>query len=123
MPEFPEFVRNPLNRIARSSQYTDDIEGYIFDGADGSQVALWTCHANRVSKEHAHDFDEYVFVIAGKCVAIVEGQRIELVAGQELHIARGLRQAMEVVAGTRTMHVFGGKRADREPTTQQLRQR
>ena len=113
MPDFPAFIRNPLNRIARASQYTDDIEGYVFDGADGSQVALWTCKAARVSKEHQHDFDEYVFVIEGECVAILEGQRVELVAGQELHIPPGTRQSMAVVAGTRTMHVFGGKRATR----------
>ena len=30
---------------------------YVFDGADGSQVALWTCKADRVSSEHAHDFE------------------------------------------------------------------
>jgi quercetin dioxygenase-like cupin family protein len=114
MPDFPAFVRNPINRIARASQYTDDIEGYVFDGADGSQVALWTCKADRASEEHAHDFDEYVLVIDGKCIAILEGRRIELVAGQELLVPKGTRQSMEVVAGTRTMHVFGGKRARRE---------
>ncbi len=114
MPDFPAFIRSPLNRIARSSQFTDDIEGYVFDGADGSQVALWTCRADRTSKEHTHDFDEYVFVIEGHCTAILEGRRVELSAGQELHVPKGTRQSMEVVAGTRTMHVFGGKRAKRE---------
>jgi quercetin dioxygenase-like cupin family protein len=111
--DFPAFVRSPQNRIARSSQYTDDIEGYVFDGADGSQVALWTCKADRASKEHVHEFDEYVFVLEGRCTAIVEGRRVDLHAGQELHIPKGLRQSMEVIAGTRTMHVFGGKRAER----------
>jgi quercetin dioxygenase-like cupin family protein len=114
MPDFPAFIRSPLNRISRSSQYTDDIEGYVFDGSDGSQVALWTCKADRVSKEHAHDFDEYVLVIEGKCTAILEGQRMELLAGEELHIPKGARQSMEVAAGTRPMHVFGGTRAKRE---------
>jgi quercetin dioxygenase-like cupin family protein len=114
MPDFPDFIRRPLNRIAPSSQYTGDIEGYLFDGADGSQVALWTCKADRISKEHAHDFDEYVLVIEGRCTAILEGRSIELHAGQELLIPRGTRQSMAVVAGTRTMHVFGGKRAARE---------
>ena len=114
MPDFPAFIRRRLNRIARESQYTDDIEGYVFDGADGSQVALWTCKADRVSKEHVHEFDEYVLVIEGQCTAILEGRRVELSAGQELHIPKGTRQSMAVVAGTRTMHVFGGKRANRE---------
>ncbi|HVJ90287.1 MAG TPA: cupin domain-containing protein [Labilithrix sp.] len=114
MSEFPAFVRNPLNRIARLSQFTDDIEGFVWDGADGSQVCLWTCKADRMSTEHAHDFDEYVFVLEGKCTAFLEGRRVELNAGQELHIPKGTRQSMAVVAGTRTMHVFGGNRANRE---------
>jgi quercetin dioxygenase-like cupin family protein len=114
MPDFPAFVRNPRNRIARSCQHTEEIEGYVFDGADESQVALWTCKADRASKEHQHDFDEYVFVLEGKCTAVVEGMRVELAAGQELHIPKGARQSMEVVAGTRTLHVFGGRRAGRE---------
>lgn len=114
MPDFPAFVRSPANRIARSSQFTEDIEGYVFEGADGSQLALWTCKAARVSQEHAHPFDEYVLIIEGHCVAIVEGHRIALEAGQELYIPKGTRQSIEVSAGTRTMHVFGGKRAIRE---------
>ena len=40
MDDFPAFMKNPLNRIAAASQYTEDIEGYVFDGADGSQVAF-----------------------------------------------------------------------------------
>ena len=114
MPDFPAFVRNPANRIALSSQLTDDIEGYVFDGAGHSQVALWKSHADRTSREHAHDFDEYVFVLEGVCTAVVDGERIELVAGQELHIPAGARQTMTVSAGTRTLHVFGGKRARRQ---------
>jgi quercetin dioxygenase-like cupin family protein len=114
MADFPSFVRNPANRVARSSQYTDDVEGYVFDGADGSQVALWKSGADRISKEHAHDFDEYVFVLEGRCTAILEGKKIELRAGHELHIPKGTRQVMAVVAGTRTLHVFGGKRAKRQ---------
>jgi len=114
VPDFPAFIRSPQNRIARASQFMDDIEGYVFDGADGSQVAFWACKADRVSTEHAHDFDEYVVVIEGRCTAILEGRRIELVAGQELYIPKRTRQSMAVIAGTRTMHVFGGKRAKRE---------
>lgn len=61
MPDFPGFVRNPANRIASSSQFTDGVEGYLFDGADGSQVALWKSDLARESREHAHEFDEYIF--------------------------------------------------------------
>ncbi len=119
MADFPTFTRNPANRIAAASQLTPDIEGYVFDGADGSQVALWTALADRVSTEHVHDFDEYVLVIEGRCAIILGGERIELRAGQEFVIPKGTRQRMEVCAGTRTMHVFGGRRARRqsEPAT------
>ena len=114
MPDFPDFVRNPANRIALSSQFTEDVEGYVFDGADGSQVALWTSHADRTSSEHVHAFDEYVFVLEGSCTAVVDGKRVDLTAGQELHIPAGTRQTMAAPAGTRTLHVFGAKRARRE---------
>jgi mannose-6-phosphate isomerase-like protein (cupin superfamily) len=114
VPDFPDFVKSKANRIATSSQFTEDVEGYVFDGADGSQAALWTSHADRVSTEHGHDFDEYVVVIEGRCAIILGGKRIELQAGQEFVIPKGARQSMEVAAGTRTMHVFGGKRARRE---------
>lgn len=111
MNDFPTFMKNPLNRIASSSQYTDDIEGYVFDGADESQVAFWTCPKDRVSKDHAHDFDEYVLVVEGRCTVIIERQRTELLAGDEFLVPKGTRQSMEVAAVTRTIHVFGGKRA------------
>jgi quercetin dioxygenase-like cupin family protein len=110
---FPDFARSPANRIAAASQFTEDVEGYVFDGADGSQVALWTAHADRVSAEHAHDFDEYVLVIEGHCTLVLGERRISLPAGAEFVVPKGTRQSMEVTAGTRTMHVFGGKRARR----------
>ncbi len=42
MNEFPSFMKNPVNIIDPSSQYTPGIEGYVFDGVDGSQMAFWT---------------------------------------------------------------------------------
>jgi quercetin dioxygenase-like cupin family protein len=114
MADFPAFMKNPLNRIATESQYTDGIEGFVFDGADGSQVAFWRCDSNSVSEEHAHEFDEYVLVIEGRCTIVVGGDRTELHAGQEFLVPGGTLQRMEVAAGTRTLHVFGGTRAKRE---------
>ena len=114
MGDFPTFMKNPLNRIAAASQYTDNIEGYLFDGADGSQVAFWTSAKDRVSEEHVHDFDEYVFVIEGRCTVIIGWRRSDLLAGDEFIIPRGTAQKMAVVAGTRTVHVFGSKRARRQ---------
>jgi mannose-6-phosphate isomerase-like protein (cupin superfamily) len=114
MKDFPAFVKNPLNRIATSSQYTDDVEGYVFDGADGSQVALWTCGQDRVSAVHVHEFDEYMVVIQGRCVVTMGESQVELGAGDEILVPKGTPQSIKVSAGTRTVHVFGAKRAERE---------
>jgi len=40
MDNFPEFMKHPANRIATSNQGTPGVEGYVFDGADGSQMAF-----------------------------------------------------------------------------------
>jgi mannose-6-phosphate isomerase-like protein (cupin superfamily) len=107
-------MKNPINRIANTSQYTDDIEGYVFDGADGSQVAFWKCFKDRVSEEHIHDYDEYMIVVQGHYTLIIKNNRVGLSAGQEYLIEKGIAHAGESTAGTRTIHVFGGKRALRE---------
>ncbi len=52
-------MKNPKNRIDPAQQNTPDIEGYYYEGADGSQTAFWECRADRTSKKHVHDFDEY----------------------------------------------------------------
>ena len=115
MADFPAFMSSPANRIAAASQYTEGIEGYVFDGADGSQVAFWTCRQDRTSAEHTHAFDEYVVVIEGECTAFLGDEApIVLRSGEELFVPKGTRQRMAVRAGTRTMHVFGAKRVLRE---------
>jgi predicted ester cyclase/uncharacterized cupin superfamily protein len=113
LAEFPPFMKRAKNRIPTTSQYTEAIEGYVFEGADGSQAAFWTCHEDGTCKEHAHPFDEYVLVIDGRCVLVTESRRIEMRGGDEIVIAKHTRQTMEVSAGTRTMHVFGGRRVER----------
>jgi quercetin dioxygenase-like cupin family protein len=107
-------MKTPANRIARGSEFTPDIEGHVFDGADGSQVAFWTARADRTSSEHAHAFDEYVLVVEGRATLIADGSVTVLEAGDEATIPKGTTQRMVVVAGTRTIHVFGGRRARRE---------
>lgn len=114
MADFPAFTRNPLNRIALTSQFTDDVEGYVFDGVDGSQVAFWTAKSNRTSTEHAHEFDEYILVVEGRAVVTTTDGQTVLTAGMEMVIPRGTTQRMAVTEGTRTIHVFAGKRARRE---------
>jgi mannose-6-phosphate isomerase-like protein (cupin superfamily) len=113
MDSFPEFMRHPANRIATTSQATPGVEGFVFDGADGSQMAFWTCRETAPSAMHAHDYDEYMIVVQGCYTLIVGGVRIPVKAGEEYVIPRGVPHSGEVLAGTRTIHAFGGHRAER----------
>jgi mannose-6-phosphate isomerase-like protein (cupin superfamily) len=113
MDEFPPFMKHAANRIATSNQATPGVEGYIFDGAEGSQMAFWTCRETAASAAHAHDYDEYMLVVQGCYTLIIDGERVPLQAGQEYFIPRGVLHSGEVLAGTRTIHAFGGHRADR----------
>ncbi|SPF34300.1 conserved hypothetical protein [Candidatus Sulfotelmatobacter kueseliae] len=117
MKEFPQFMKRPANRIATTSQATPRVEGYIFDGADGSQMAFWTCRQTAASAPHAHDFEEYMLVVEGCYTLIIADRKIPLRAGEEYVIPRGILHGGEVVAGTRTIHAFGGHRAERAGET------
>ncbi|MGB2663118.1 MAG: cupin domain-containing protein [Candidatus Acidiferrum sp.] len=113
MEDFPEFMKHPANKIAISQQATAGVAGYVFDGVDGSQMAFWTCRETAQSAGHTHDFDEYMLVVQGCYTLIIDGARIPLKAGEEYMIPRGVYHSGEVLAGTRTIHMFGGRRADR----------
>ncbi len=118
MQEFPQFMKQSANRIATSSQATPGVEGFVFDGADGSQMAFWTCSETTPSAPHVHDFDEYMIVVQG-CYTLIlyppgdAEQRRVIKAGEECFIPRGVRHGGEVEAGTRTINAFGGHRATR----------
>ena len=113
MDNFPAFMRHPANRIAAAAQATPGVEGYVFDGVDGSQMAFWTCGETASSVPHVHDYDEYMLVVAGCYTLIIDGAKMPVRAGEEYMIPRGVRHGGEVVAGTRTIHAFGGHRANR----------
>ena len=119
MDDFPEFMKRPANRIATGSQATPGVEGYVFDGVDGSQMAFWTCRETAVSKPHVHDYDEYMIVVPGCYTIIIDDQRIPVRAGEEYFLPKGIPHGGEVVAGTRTIHAFGGRRADRASRSNQ----
>ncbi|MBP2659290.1 MAG: hypothetical protein H6Q69_2322 [Firmicutes bacterium] len=38
MKEFPDFMKNQKNNISGKEQYTKDIDGYFYEGTDGSQM-------------------------------------------------------------------------------------
>jgi quercetin dioxygenase-like cupin family protein len=115
MDNFPEFMKHQANSVARSHQATAGVEGYVFDGEDGSQsqMAFWTCSNTAASAAHTHDYDEYMIVVQGCYTLIINGERIPLIAGEEFFIGRGVPHSGEVLAGTRTIHAFGGHRAER----------
>jgi ethanolamine utilization protein EutQ (cupin superfamily) len=113
MHSFPNFMKRPENRIAGLSQHTPGVEGYVFDGADGSQMAFWSVSSDAVTAEHVHAFDEYVIVVEGAYVLRIDGVEVRLERGDEYYIPRGSKIAGSVQAGTRTIHAFGGKRAER----------
>jgi mannose-6-phosphate isomerase-like protein (cupin superfamily) len=113
MNDFPEFMKHPANRIAVSNQATPGVEGYVFDGAEGSQMAFWNCRETAASAAHVHDYDEYMLVVQGCYTLILNGERIPVMAGEEFLIPHGVEHRGEVLAGTRTIHAFGGHRADR----------
>ena len=76
-------------------------------------MAFCTCRETAFSAGHVHDFDEYMIVVQGCYTLIIDGERIPVKAGQEHFIPRGVLHSGEVVAGTRTIHAFGGHRASR----------
>ena len=113
MDDFPLFMKSPVNRIATSSHATPGVEGYVFDGADGSQMAFWTCRESASSAPHVHDYDEYMVVVQGCYTLIIGEERIPVAAGGEYFIPKGTWHGGEPMAGTRSIHAFGGRRAVR----------
>lgn len=117
MNDFPDFMRVAANLIRAADQHTPGITGYVFDGADGSQIAIWT-HVGSAAGESGldtHDFDEWLIVVQGEYTLEMGGRRRLMRPGDEALIPGGTPHAGECGEGvTRTIHAFGGHRADRE---------
>ncbi|MDD5647906.1 MAG: cupin domain-containing protein [Dehalococcoidia bacterium] len=118
MDRFPAFMKAQSNAIASGSQ-SKGVQGYVYDGVDGSQMAFWECDIDGTSLEHVHDYDEYFVVVQGCYILIIDGKRIPVSAGEEYVLRRGTVHAGEFIRGTRTIHAFGGKRAERMQTADQ----
>jgi quercetin dioxygenase-like cupin family protein len=108
--DFPEFMKNRKNHIGSKEQNTTDIDGYFYYGADDSQIAFWTCYSDRISKKHTHKFDEYMVCVCGQYTVIMNEKEFVLNPGDEILIPSGTEQWGKCIAGTRTIHAFGGKR-------------
>ena len=107
---FPEFVFREENRIPASQQNTPGIEGYYYTANDGSQMAFWIYKKDSISKEHQHDYDEYMICVQGEYTVTIDGEEHVLHKGDELFIPKGSIQGGRVKAGTRSIHIFGGQR-------------
>lgn len=55
-----------------------------------------------------------MLVVEGGYTLLIESRRIRLGPGQEYIIPQGLPHGGEGEVGTRTIHAFGGRRAERE---------
>jgi quercetin dioxygenase-like cupin family protein len=85
-------MKHSANRISTSNQATPGVEGYVFDGVDGSQMAFWACNQTASSAAHVHNYDEYMIVVHGRYTLTIDEQSIPLNAGDEYFIARGSRR-------------------------------
>ncbi len=52
--------------------------------------------------------------VSGQYIAFIENEKFILNPGDELHIPKGKEQWGECIAGTRSIHVFGGRRITKE---------
>ncbi len=106
-------MKHPANKISAETQYTQGIEGYVFDGLEGSQLAFWTYQDGGKSAEHIHDYDEFFTVVQGQYTVIMNGKRIPIGVGEEFLIPKGSPHSGEAAPSTRAIYAFGGQRAKR----------
>jgi quercetin dioxygenase-like cupin family protein len=74
MKPFPDFMKNPVNKVDASQQNTADIVEYFFQGGNETQIAFGECHADRISQKHTHLFDEYMVCASGESTACLNGK-------------------------------------------------
>ncbi len=55
MEDFPAFMKHHATAIA-AHQQSPGGEGYVFDGDEGSQTAVFTCSREGLSTGHVHPF-------------------------------------------------------------------
>lgn len=70
MVDFPDFMKSKMNHIDSNQQNTPVIDGYYYEGADGSQICFWTYFSDRELKENVHEFDKYIVCVSGEYVEI-----------------------------------------------------
>jgi quercetin dioxygenase-like cupin family protein len=113
MTEFPRFLRNSANAVL-SDEAAGGMEGYVYDGADGSQVVLWHSAEGGASPPHKHDYDEYCIVVRGTFKGKIGGRAVEFGPGQECFIPAGVEHEGVYSSNYRAIDGFGGRRVRRK---------
>jgi len=107
--DFPVFMKDNANAVPLQYQ-SSGVRGWFYESVDGKQMAYWICEKDGVSQEHQHEFDEYFVVLHGMYTLIIKGEKFRLKKGDEYFIPKGVPHSGEFIAGTRTIHCFGGAR-------------
>ena len=112
LSEFPKFMRQSCNAV-RNKEQDGGMEGYVFDGADGSQIVIWQFPTGRKSEIHIHDYDEYAIVVHGTFTGTIGGNHVILGPGDECVIPAGVSHGGVCSANYRAIDAFGGRRVKR----------
>lgn len=112
MKTFPKFMTHPRNAV-RGAHAGSGLQGFLFEGADGTQMVIWQCRRGGMSPLHTHPYDEYAIVVQGTFKGTVDGKPIVLKAGEECFIPAGKPHDGKYSANYRAIDAFGGKRVQR----------
>jgi len=110
MKNFPDFTKNDKNKAMEEKE---GMEGYIFDGADGSQAVLWEDVLGGEGSLHKHDYWEYFLVIKGNWDGFVGDKSIHLGPGDEYAVPPGVPHKGTHSPNYRSIDVFERKRFKR----------
>ena len=111
MKGLPEFMKNQANRIASASQATPGVKGCGFDRADGSQDGVLDLSGDRIPCR-APTSRRGVHASRRGLLHAFDWRTEDRVEGRG-RVPPGVSHAGEVVAGTRTIHAFDARRAER----------
>jgi quercetin dioxygenase-like cupin family protein len=109
---FPKFMTNPRNAV-RGAPAGSGLQGFLFEGAEGTQIVLWQGRRGGTSPLHTHTYDEYAIVVQGTFKGTVGGKAIVLKPGDECFIPAGTPHAGKYSANYRAIDAFGGRRVQR----------
>ncbi len=109
------FLMNPANEIASDSK-AGGLKGYLYEGVNGEQIALWVSRDGKAGycEPHSHDYGEYCHVLSGEYRLVLDGEEVgTLKAGDELYMAPGVVHSGWYTADYRAIDGFEERRFHR----------